>query len=177
MWCTRKIITWNKQVQKGHISKCFKVRSTGSQSFFGNRVAFVTPKLFRCTSGSNPMLLNYDHKPHMITTHLGDCVITRVYFWIKYMGYWKGHKCPLYFVSMSFNGLPVISRGITQECSNTEHIIQSRFVLPNARNKLQTIMHSFSKTSHWHNSYINLQISGPKKNVLSSSFQTFTFFY
>lgn len=100
MWCTRKFITWNKQVQRGHISKRFKVRSTGSQSLFENRVAFVTPKLFHCPSGSYPKLLNYDHKPHMITTHLGDCAITRVYFWIKYMGYWRGHNCPLYFVSI-----------------------------------------------------------------------------
>lgn len=94
-----------KQVQKSHISKHFKVRSTGSQSLFGNRVVFVTPELFHCTSGSNPKLLNYDHKPHMITTHLGDYVITRVYFLNKVHGYWKGHKCPLYFISMSFSCL------------------------------------------------------------------------
>lgn len=60
---------------------------------------------------------------------------------------------------MSFNGLPVISRGITQECSNTEHIIQSRLILPNDRNKLQTIIHSFSKIFHSYNFYINLQIT------------------
>lgn len=76
---TRKIITQTKQnVQKAHITKHCKVRSTASQSLFGNRVAFVTPELFHCSSGSNPKLLNYDQKPHVITTHLGDCVITRV---------------------------------------------------------------------------------------------------
>jgi len=76
--------------KKGHISTCCKVRSTGSKSLFGNRVAFVTPRLFHCTLGINPKLLNYDHKPHMITTHLGDCVVTRVYFFNKVHGVLKG---------------------------------------------------------------------------------------
>lgn len=107
------------------------------------------------------------------TAHLGDCVIARVYFWIKYMMYWKEHKCPLYFPSLSFSGLPVISRAITQECSNTKYIIQSRFILYNARNKLQTIIHSFSKSFHLHYSYINLWILCLKKNVLSSRFTNF----
>lgn len=98
----------------------------------------------------------------MITTHLGDCVITRVYFLNKVHGYWKGHKCPLYSICPPV-ALPVISGGITQECSKAQRIIQSRLILPHARNKLQTIMHSFSKAFHSHNSYINLQIMCPKE--------------